>query len=255
MRLPRPLRPIAATLVALAAVTALVLGGALTGLDEWGLDHVMPALDPRAQGNGIVTSHGLWRPFPLHISWWQKALDLYTYPGSALVSGLVVAIACGALVRRGQRWPAFVWLGAWLAGSGIELIGKHFLTCPSLYWTDGHARIHVVPFANSYPSGHTARSVVIAAIIAFVWRRARVPVAAWLAFVPVALVVVAAHTITDVIGGLLLGALIVLVAHAMIRVWTPSKTFSPSSSEERSETRRPSWPTSRGKRSSSPPAS
>jgi membrane-associated phospholipid phosphatase len=248
-------RAIATTFVALAVLTALVLGGVLTGLDEWGLDHVMPALDPRAHGTAIVSSNGLWRPFPLHVPWWQKALDLYTYPGSALVSGVLVAIACVAIVRRGRLWPALVWLGAWLAGSGIELIGKHVLNRPSLYWTDGHARIHVVPFANSYPSGHTIRSVVVAALLAFVWPRAKVPLAVWLAFVPVALVVIAAHTITDVIGGLLLGSLIVLVAHAMIHGWTRSTTFSGSSSEESSGTRKPSWPTSPAKRSSSPPAS
>jgi len=248
-------RAIATTLVALAVLTALVLGGVLTGLDEWGLDHVMPALDPSAHGNGIVSSNGLWRPFPLHVPWWQKALDLYTYPGSALASGVLVAVACGALVRRGRLPAALVWLAAWLSGSVIELIGKHLLDRPSLYWTNGQARIHVTPFANSYPSGHTIRSVVIAALLAFVWPRAKVPLAVWLAFVPVALVVVAAHTITDVIGGLLLGVLIVLVAHAMIRVWTRSPRFSGSSSEGSSETPRRSWPTSPAKRSSSPPAS
>lgn len=232
-----------------------MLGGALTRLDEWGLDHVMPALDPRGRGQGIVSFTSLWRPFPLHVPWWEKALDVYMYPASVLISALVVAIACVALMRRGQRLPALVWLVAWLAGSGIELIGKHVLTRPSLYWTDGHARIHVVPFANSYPSGHTVRSVVIAAMIASVWRRARVPVAVWAAFVPVCLVVVAAHTITDVIGGLLLGTLIVLLAHAMIHEWTPSSTFSGSSSEESSGTRKPFWPTSQAKRSSSPPTS
>jgi membrane-associated phospholipid phosphatase len=255
MRMPRPSRGIAATLVALAVVTALVLGGVLTGLDEWGLDHVMPALDPTSPGNGIVTSHGLWRPFSLDIPWWQKALDLYTYPGSVFASGLVLVIACVVLVRRAHRWPALVWMGAWVAGSGIELVGKYVLTRPALYWTDGRARLHVAPFHNSYPSGHTVRSVVIAAIIAYVWRRARVLVAVWLAFVPVCLVIVAAHTITDVTGGLLLGALIVLVAHAMIRAWTPSPRFSRSSSGESSGTRRSSWPTSPDKRSSSPPAS
>src|SRR6266404_6285594 len=190
-------RAIAATAAALAVLTALMLGGFLTGFDEWGLDHVMPALDPTAHGNGIVTSKGLWRPFPLDVPWWQKALDVYTYPGSALVSAMLMALACVVLVHRGQRLPALVWLGAWLAGSGIELVGKHLLTRPSLYWTNGRLRLHVVPFANSYPSGHTVRSVVIAAIIAYVWRRARLPAFAWLAFVPVCLVAVAAHTITD----------------------------------------------------------
>ena len=67
-------RAIATTLVALAVLTALVLAGVLTGLDEWGLDHVMPALDPRARGNGIVSTHGLWRPFPLHIPWWLTSV-------------------------------------------------------------------------------------------------------------------------------------------------------------------------------------
>jgi membrane-associated phospholipid phosphatase len=241
-------RVIGTTFVALAVLTTLVLAGVLTGVDEWGLDHVMPGLDPRARRNGIVSIDDLWRPFPLHIPWWEKGLDLYTYPGSVLVSGLLVAIVCVVLVRRGRLWPALAWPGAWLAASGIELAGKHFLTRPSLYWTDGHARIHVVPFANSYPSGHTIRSVVIAAMIASVWRRAPAPVGVWLAFVPVALVVAAAHTITDVIGGLLLGALIVLLAHAMIRVWTQSPWFSGGSSEESSGTRKPFWPTSPAKR-------
>src|SRR5439155_10339591 len=36
------------TATALAACTALVLTGALTGIDDWGIDHVMPALDPHS---------------------------------------------------------------------------------------------------------------------------------------------------------------------------------------------------------------
>jgi membrane-associated phospholipid phosphatase len=186
---------------------------------------------------------------------WHKVLDVYLYPGSVLISALLATIASVALVRRGHRLSALVWLGAWGTGSAIELAGKHLLTRPSLHWTNGHIRLDVVAFANSYPSGHTVRSVVTVAILGYVWPKARAPLAVWLAFVPVCLVVVAAHTITDVIGGLLLGGLVVLVAHAMIRAWTPSQAYSASSSGESSETRRWSWPTSQAKRSSSPPES
>ncbi len=252
---PGPLPAIAATAVALGVLTALVLGGVLNGLDEWGLDHVMPALDPTARGNGLVSSSGLWRPFPLGVVWWQKVLDIYNYPGSVVASLVLVAVACAVLVRRGQRWPAFVWAGAWFAGDAIELVGKHVLTRPALHWTNGLVRVHVVPFDNSYPSGHTVRSVVVAALVVYVWRHASVPAAVWLALVPLSLVVAAAHTISDVIGGLLLGALLVLLAHAMIRVWTPSPTSSNSSSGGSSETRSPSSPTSRAAASSFPPVS
>src|ERR1700739_4755471 len=105
-------RAIAGAAAALAALTGLVLGGVLTRLDEWGLDHVMPALDPRGGASGLVSTAGLWRPFPLGVTWWQKLLDTFNYPGSVLVSAAVVAVACALLWRRRQRFAALAWLGA-----------------------------------------------------------------------------------------------------------------------------------------------
>jgi membrane-associated phospholipid phosphatase len=245
-------RAIAATAAALAAFTGLVLTGVMNGIDDWGIDRVMPALDPLSRGHGLVSSTGLWKPFPWHIVWWQKVLDTYNYPASALPSAVLVAIACWVLLRRGQRWPALVWLGAWCAGNAVELLGKHVLTRPDVYW---HERVHVAPFDSSYPSGHTMRSVVIAALVAYVWPRLRWPAAIWLLFVPPSLVVSAAHTISDVVGGLLLGLLTVLAADAMIRRWTPLPTSSSSSSAESWETRSQSSPTSPAAASSSPRAS
>ena len=52
-------RALALTAAALAAFTALVLAGALTGIDDWAIDHVMPALDPHSHA-GIVSWSGLW---------------------------------------------------------------------------------------------------------------------------------------------------------------------------------------------------
>ena len=88
---------------ALAACTVLVLTGALTGIDDWAIDHVMPALDPHSHV-GIVSSSGLWRPFPLDAPWWGKLLDAYLYPASFLasahagyVSGAVLPVDGGML--------------------------------------------------------------------------------------------------------------------------------------------------------------
>jgi membrane-associated phospholipid phosphatase len=245
-------RGLAATTAALAAFTALVVTGALKGVDDWGIDHVMPALDPRATSSGIVDRNGLWRPFPLDVNWWNKLLDTYNYPASILPLGIIVLIATIVLLRRGQRVPALVWVGAWVLVDVVELLGKHVLDRPAVHWSNGVVRIHVATFDSSYPSGHTARSVVLAAMVAYVWPRLRWVAAAWVLLVPAALVISAAHVISDVVGGMLLGLLVVLLAHAMIRAWTRSQTSLQHWSAESWKTRSRSSPTSRDKTSSSP---
>src|SRR5262245_27084858 len=244
-------RGIAITAAALAAFTVLVVTGALTGIDDWGIDHVMLALDPYSHG-GLVHLEGLWRPFPLDAVWWDKLLDVYLYPASFLVSALVVAALCTRLARRGAVTPAIVWVGAWLAANAAELVGKLGLERPEVHWSNGARPVHVVPFDQSYPSGHSARAVVLAAPVAYVFPRARYAAAAWVVLVPAGLVVAGDHTVSDVVGGTLLGLLIVLVAHAMIRAWSPSQTSSRASSAASSATRRPSSPTSPAERSTSP---
>ena len=245
-------RALAITAAALAAFTVLVVAGGMTWLDEWGISHVMPGLDPTTPAGEIVHTSGLWRPFPLDIPWWEKLLDVYTYPASALISAATLAAAGIVLERRGERLAAVVWIGAWCLANAAELAGKHELTRPGLEWWDGSRRIHVAPFDSSYPSGHATRAVVTAAIVSFVWPRLRPYAVAWVVFVPVALVVSGAHTIADVVGGVLLGLLLALAAHAIIGRWAPSTTSSEASSEASWPTRPPSSPTSRARASSSP---
>ena len=244
-------RAIAASAAALAVLTILVVTGALTGIDDWAIDHVMPALDPHSHA-AVVNSTGLWRPFPLDAVWWDKLLDTYLYPASFLCSALLVASLCTVLARRGAVVPAIVWVGAWLGANAAELVGKLGLERPDVRWSNGVRPIHVVSFDHSYPSGHSTRAVVLAALVAYVFPRARYAAAAWVVFVPAALVVAGDHTVSDVVGGTLLGLLIVLLAHAMIRAWTRSQTSSPSSSAESSATPTPSSPTSPAERSTSP---
>src|SRR5262249_18803561 len=244
-------RAIAITAAPLAVLTVLVVTGALTGIHDWAIDHAMPPPHPHSRG-GILHSTGLWRPFPLDAAWWDKLLDMYLYPASFLASGLAVATLCTVLARRGAAGPAVVWFGAWLAANLTELVGKLGLERPDVHWSNGARPVHVVPFDHSYPSGHSARAVVLAALVAYAYPRARYAAATWIVFVPAFLVVAGDHTVSDVVGGTLLGLLIVLVAHAIIRAWTRSETSSPGSSVASSPTPRSSSPTSPVERSTSP---
>jgi membrane-associated phospholipid phosphatase len=244
-------RALVVTAAALVACTVLVLTGALTGIDDWAIDHVMPALDPHSHG-GIVSGTGLWRPFPLDAAWWDKLLDLYLYPASFLVSAGIVVSTCAVLARRGDAIAAVLWLAAWLGANAAELVGKLGIARPDVHWSNGPRPIHVVPFDHSYPSGHSARAVVLAAVLAYAFPRLRFAAAAWVLLVPAALVVGGDHTVSDVVGGTLLGLLLVLAAQAMMGEWIPSKTSSSASSEASSGTRTPSSPTSPATRSASP---
>ena len=244
-------RPILATAAALGAFTAVVVGGVMQGIDNWAVDHVMPGLNPFAR-HSVVSRTGLWRPFPLNSEWWEKLLDVYLYPASFLISALIVAVSCAVLERRGDRVAAVVWLGAWVAANAAELAGKTGLERPDLRWTNGRETIPLYSFDSSYPSGHTTRAFVLAAVVAYAFPRLRRAAAAWLALVPPALVISGDHTISDVVGGVLLGLLLVLAAHAMMRRWTRWWTSSRSSSAESSETQRRSSPILRAARSISP---
>jgi membrane-associated phospholipid phosphatase len=244
-------RVIAITAGALVAFTIVLMTGAMNGIDDWAIDHVMPAINPRAHA-AVLNSTGLWRPFHLAAPWWDKSLDSYLYPASVLVSGLAVTVLCAVLVRRGSIVPALVWLGSWVGANTAEVVGKLGLERPHVYWSNGVHRIHVASFDHSYPSGHSARAVVLAGLVAYAYPRARYAAAAWVVFVPAVLVVAADHTVSDVVGGTLLGLLIVLLAHAIIRAWTRSQTSSPGSSAASSAIRRPSSSTSPAERSTSP---
>jgi membrane-associated phospholipid phosphatase len=243
-------RGLVVTAAALAACTVLVLTGALTGIDDWAIDHVMPGVVPSSHG-GIVSSTGLWRPFSPSADWWLKLLDVYLYPASFLVSAVVVAATSAGLWRRGWRVGSLLWLGAWLGANAAELVGKVGIERPEVRWSNGPRPIHVVSYDHSYPSGHSARAVVLAALLAYAFQRLRFVAAGWALLVPGVLVVSGDHTVSDVVGGTLLGLLLVLAVHAMMREWIPSLISSRASSGGSSATRTPSSPTSQATKSAS----
>ncbi len=199
---------------ALAAVLAALVGivetGALNGLDQFSVDQLMPWLDASPEDSGI-TAESFYRPFPLDAPTAVQLLDLWTYPGSVLVSLVVVCVTGLLLYRRAGLLAGLVPAAAWVVGDVLEVLGKGIITRPALYQSSHAGPIHIAAFDDSFPSGHMLRSTIVAFALAVVWPRTTRWAAAWAALVGPALVLSSAHTVTDVTGGALL-ALVVVTA-------------------------------------------
>lgn len=203
------LRAALAFAAAFAAVSALVVAGAFTRVDQWAIDHVMPWLSPAVHGQTLESI-----VVPFH-TWTADAaipLDLWTYPASVPVSALAIGLGCALLWRRGRRAAAAAWAAAWAAGNAVEVVGKGLLDRPALHMVSHGRRVDLVGFDDSFPSGHTLRAVLVAVLVGLLWRRARPAAAAWATVTLVALVVTSAHTPSDVLGGALLAAALAVPA-------------------------------------------
>jgi membrane-associated phospholipid phosphatase len=198
--------------LASAALAVLVATGALNGLDQWSVDHLMPGLGERSSAPSLADA-----VVPLLGASWNGWLDVVanvvTLPAQALVSSALVGLCCLTLRRRGRGRTALVWGGVWIAGNAVEVLCKSTLERPLLY-AHGHA---LVAFQSSYPSGHTLRSVLLAAAVAAVWPVAGRWVAAWAAASLVLLEIDGFHVPSDIAGGLLLALLLTLVVPATER--------------------------------------
>jgi membrane-associated phospholipid phosphatase len=219
-------RPVAIGVAAgaLAALAAAVVAGGATGLDQYAVDHWMPELGPDRGPSPMVTMGQLYP----HLGGWVEALcALWTYPASALASGLVVLTCCVVLERRGRRRAAVAWAVAWVLANALEVAGKTTLERPTLTVATGGARGALNAFDSSFPSGHAMRAVLTAAVVAAVWPRAAVPAMAWAAGVLPALVVAGAHTPSDVVGGALVALVAVLAVDAWLRAGVGATRFAP----------------------------
>ena len=125
-------------------------------------------------------------------------VGLWTYPASPFVSGLIVLLCAWRLRSIGV-------IVLWIAANAIELAGKLIVDRPS---------VGVPGFSDSFPSGHTVRAFVTAAIVGWTWRRAGPPAVLWAVGVACALVALGDHVPTDVIGGALLAAALVALARS-----------------------------------------
>jgi membrane-associated phospholipid phosphatase len=183
-----------------AALAVLVATGALNGVDQWAIDHLMAIVgsgeSPSLVEAAVPLLHAGWH------SWVSVVANIVTVPAQAFVS-LAIVVA----VRRRT------WLAAWLAGNAIELLCKHVIVRPPLYGSHGH----LFGFDSSFPSGHALRAVIVALALAAVWPRARPLLAAWVVASLVLLVAGGHHVPSDIAGGVVLAGFVVAALGLLAR--------------------------------------
>jgi membrane-associated phospholipid phosphatase len=173
----------------------------------------MPGLDARHSGKPSLLR--ALSPLGRQRGPFDVAADAWLYPASVPVSGLIVTVAAATQWRRGRRIEPAVWIAALVVGTAIEVLVKGTVKRPALFANDDGARIHVLAFDDSLPSGHALRSAILAAAIAVTWRRYALPALAWAVTVPPLLLLAGWHTPTDVVAGSLLALLLVLLVRAV----------------------------------------
>jgi membrane-associated phospholipid phosphatase len=222
-----------------AALAVLVADGSLSGVDHYAAVHWMPAPSHELASHSaslvgaILPGWGLSSPTAVEL-----AATVVTLPAYVLVAAAVYAAGLWVLARRESVACAAAWAAAFVAGNLVEVISKAALTRPAVVV----GPVHVVAFDASYPSGHALRACLLAALAVRLRPHLWPAAAAWAAGTCVLLVAGGAHTVTDVVGGVLLaGFLVALVPVAARRIgsasWPPARSRSPSG---------PARPASRG---------
>lgn len=209
------MRCAAALAAAFAILTLAVAAHALRPVDRYALDHLQPfrsasvadTIAPSEPGHAI-------RPILRgERSLLQSVAAIAFAPADSLSVLVLAAGAAVVLRRRGRRWRvAGVWLGAVVVGLAIEGSGK--LIVPQIPFAPT-STILGVTIEGTYPSGHTIRSVVLAAMIAGLWPRTRILAAGWVVFVTAVLELGGLHVPSDIGGGFLVGGALACAALAL----------------------------------------
>jgi membrane-associated phospholipid phosphatase len=184
-----------------AALAVLVAAGTLTSVDQWAIDHAMPAATfTGRQPTTLQALIPLW-----HVRWHGAlhiAAELVTLPASFLPATVVFGLSLRSL--RGRR--AFAWGAVYVFANAAEELTKSTLARPRLY----RGQLPLAAFDSSYPSGHTIRTILLAAVVSAAWPRLRLATATWAACAIAGLEVGGFHVPTDLAGGALLSTALLL---------------------------------------------
>ena len=138
------------------------------------------------------------------------ASQVVRLPGSVVPSLIVLFAACTILWRRRDFRSSVVWVAAFGIASAVVLIGKETMTKPLLFRVERGQLERVDDFTSSFPSGHTSRIVLLAALFTYLWPRLRLLFVLWAVAAIVSLEIDRIHTPSDIAGGILLATAIIL---------------------------------------------
>ena len=186
------------------ALAVLVQRGRFAHFDQHAVSHWMPWLEPPVHRSVLEHAAGL----ETRSTTGGSLVSLSTYPASIAISGAIVLLCAAVLWRRHRQRAGIGLVVLWIAANAIALIGKHEVTRPILHQTSFGHHGNLPGLSHSFPSGHALRAIVVALSLAAVAKTGRV-VWVWALAVPFALVAIAAHTPTDVVGGVLAGIALV----------------------------------------------
>ena len=202
---------------AFAVLTAAVAADALRPVDRYAIHHLQP-FAPDSVAGTIAPSEpeNAIKPILRGHRSFAESLGALAFAPADTISALVLAAGATILLRRrGSPWRAGgIWIVALVAGLVVEVTGK--LVIPQIAYSPP-STVFGVTITGTYPSGHTTRSVIVAAMVVSLWPRFLPLALAWVAYVTAVLELGGLHVPSDIAGGFLIGGGLAAAALAYSR--------------------------------------
>ncbi len=200
---------------AFAVLTIAVAADGLRPVDRYAIDRLMPFTDDNVAGT--IAPSEPWdaiRPILQGDRSVAESVAALAFAPADTVSALLLAGGATLLLVRRRRRPwraGAVWIAGVLAGLVVEVAGK--IVIPQISYTPASVVLGV-RIGGTYPSGHTTRSVIVAAMVVWLWPRVLPLAIIWVAYVASVLELGGLHVPSDIAGGFLIGGALAAAAAA-----------------------------------------